>query len=78
MSHYNPILDPEALLTTEQCAQMRACSVGTVRRERRERRGIPPIIINRNTVRYRRRDVIDWIERHAATVNSVKSAGGWS
>jgi len=61
---YQPALDPEALLTTKQVAELRACSTQTIQRECQERRGIPPIVINRNTVRYRRKDVLDWIARH--------------
>jgi len=64
MSNY----DPEALLTTAQCAKMRSCSVSTVRRERRERRGVPFIAINYNNVRYRRQDVIDYISAHRVEV----------
>lgn len=66
---YQASLDREALLTTKQVAELRACSPQTIQRECQERRGIPPVIINRNTVRYRRRDVIDWIERHLVAVN---------
>ncbi len=70
MRDYIPMLDPEALLTTQQCANMRSCSVSTIRRERRERRGVPFISINYNTVRYRRRDVIDYIDGHRVEVSS--------
>jgi len=56
-----PIQDPEALFTTEQHAKLRSCSISTIRRERRERRGVPFIQINRNTVRYRRQDILDFI-----------------
>ncbi|HPE81692.1 MAG: hypothetical protein H6961_01450 [Chromatiaceae bacterium] len=70
MSDYNPILDPEALLTTEQCALMRGCSASTIRRERRERRGVPFIEINCNTVRYRRQDVVDFISKYRVDVDN--------
>ncbi len=61
---YDATLDPDALLTTKQVAELRACSPQTIQRECQERRGIPPVIINRNTVRYRRLDVHDWIQLH--------------
>lgn len=67
---YDSRFDPEALLTTEQCARMRGCSVSTIRRERRERRGLPFIQLNQNTVRYRRQDVIDYIQKFRVEVSA--------
>ena len=60
---YDPSLDPEALFDTNDYAKMRRCSTSTIRRERRERRGVPFIEINRNTVRYRRQDIINFIKK---------------
>ena len=76
---YNPFDDPEALFTTEECARMRGCSVSTIRRERRERIGIPFIHINCNTVRYRRRDILEHIGslRRVETSNPGKEGGGY-
>ena len=65
---YDPMLDPEALMNTQQCAAMRGCSVSTIRRERRERRGVPFIALNMNSVRYRRQDVIAFIAKHRVPV----------
>ena len=61
MTGYDPYQDPEALFTTEEHAQMRGVSVSTIRRERRKRQGVPFIELNRNTVRYRRQDIVDFI-----------------
>lgn len=57
---YDPYRDPEALFNTEETARMRGVSVSTIRRERRERIGIPFVRINRNVVMYRRQDIIDY------------------
>ena len=69
---YELILDPEALLTTKQCARLRGCSVNTLRRERRERRGIPFVEFNMNSVRYRRGDVLDYINRYRVEVDAPR------
>jgi hypothetical protein len=52
------------LLTQREYAQIRRCSERTVERERATGTGCQFIKIGRS-VRYRRRDVIDFIERHA-------------
>lgn len=62
MTEYDPYLDPEALFDTKAHAKMRGCSISKIRRERRERRGVPFIEENGNTIRYRRRDIINYIE----------------
>ena len=69
---YNPILDPEALLTTNQCAAMLGCSVNTLRRQRRERKGVPFIELTCNTVRYRRREVLDFIKQYEVETNGPR------
>ena len=66
---YDPAHDPEALLTTSQYADLRNSSTSTIRRERRERRGVPFILINRNSVRYRRQDILDWITARRVDVS---------
>lgn len=58
---YNPYLDPECLLDTNEHAALRKCSTSTIRRERNERRGVPFIVINHNVVRYRRGDILNYI-----------------
>lgn len=58
---YNPLLDPESLLTTSEHADLRSCSTSTIRRERNERRGVPFTVINHNVVRYRRGDILEYI-----------------
>lgn len=61
IDQYNPHIDPESLLGTNDHAKMRDCSPSTIRRERRERRGVPFVEINKNTIKYRRQDIIDYI-----------------
>lgn len=60
-AEYNPYLDPECLLNTNEYAALRGSSPSTIRRERSERRGVPFIIVNHNVVRYRRKDILDYI-----------------
>jgi Helix-turn-helix domain len=55
--------DLDELLTTEDYARVRRCSPRTVERERTSGAGCKFIKIGRG-VRYRRRDVFDFIERH--------------
>jgi hypothetical protein len=54
---------PDDLLTGLEYARMRRCSVRTVERERSTGTGCRFIKIGR-AVRYRRCDVLDFIERH--------------
>lgn len=68
-SIYDPTRDPESLMSTDQLADLRDTSPSTIRRERRERRGVPFIQINRNTVKYRRRDALDWVAAHRVEVS---------
>jgi hypothetical protein len=54
----------EHLLTQREYAQIRRCSERTVERERASGAGSRFVKIGRG-VRYRPRDVLDFIERHA-------------
>ncbi len=53
----------EELLTGQEYARVRRCSVRTIERERSTGGGCRYIKIGR-AVRYKRRDVFDFIERH--------------
>jgi Helix-turn-helix domain len=59
------------LLTGPEYARMRRCSVRTVERERGAGTGCRFIKIGR-AVRYRRRDVLDFIEGHTRQSTSEK------
>lgn len=59
----------EELLTGQEYARLRRCSVRTVERERKTGEGCRYIKMGR-AVRYRRRDVHDFIERHARNSTS--------
>jgi hypothetical protein len=54
----------EELLTGQEYARLRRCSVRTIERERSTGGGCRYIKISR-AVRYKRRDVFDFIERNA-------------
>jgi excisionase family DNA binding protein len=49
------------LLTAEEVAEQTGLSVETLAQWRSQRRGIPFIKISRNCVRYRQRDLDDWV-----------------
>jgi excisionase family DNA binding protein len=49
------------LLTTDEVAKLTGLSVETLAQWRSQRRGIPFIKISRNCVRYRQRDLDDWV-----------------
>jgi hypothetical protein len=53
----------EELLTGQEYARLRRCSIRTVERERSNGSGCRYVKISR-AVRYRRRDVLDFIEQH--------------
>jgi hypothetical protein len=54
--------DPDALLFTEEAAHLRGQSPRTLEKERVAGGGCPFVLLGRS-VRYRRRDVLDHIER---------------
>jgi hypothetical protein len=56
--------DVDELLTVQEYARIRRCSVRTLERERINGTGCKYIKIGR-AVRYRRHDILDHIERHA-------------
>lgn len=53
--------DPDRLLTEQQVAVVRKCSLATLQRDRRERQGIPYLKLHK-AVRYRAGDVLAWVE----------------
>jgi hypothetical protein len=61
--------DPEKYLTTPEYADMRRCSARTIERERSTGSGCPYVKIGR-AVRYGRRDVLAYIERHRRSSTS--------
>lgn len=59
------LADPlDALLTPREYARIRRCSERTIERERTSGRGCRYIKIGRG-VRYRRGDILDFIDQHA-------------
>jgi predicted DNA-binding transcriptional regulator AlpA len=56
-------IDPDALLTEIQIAEFLAMSVRTLQ-SWRSRGGGPPYIQAGRAIRYRRSDVIDWIQKN--------------
>lgn len=54
----------EELLTGQEYARLRQCSVRTIERERSTGEGCRYIKLGRS-VRYKRRDIVDFIERNA-------------
>jgi hypothetical protein len=54
---------PDFLLTQDEYAALRRCSPRTIERERASGTGCQHVKIGRS-VRYRRNDVLDFIERH--------------
>jgi hypothetical protein len=57
------VTDPDFLHTQREYARQRRCSQRTVERERANGTGCPFVKIGR-AVRYRQRDIVDFIERH--------------
>ena len=64
--------DLEELLTGQEYARLRRCSVRTVERERSTGEGCRYIKLGR-AVRYRRRDVLNFIERNARQSTSERA-----
>jgi hypothetical protein len=64
--------DLEELLTGQEYARLRRCSVRTVERERSTGEGCRYIKLGR-AVRYRRRDVLEFIERNARQSTSERA-----
>jgi hypothetical protein len=64
--------DQEELLTGQEYARLRRCSVRTIERERGTGDGCKYIKLGR-AVRYRRRDVLDFIERNARQSTSERA-----
>ena len=62
----------DELLTGQEYARVRRCSVRTIERERSRGGGCRYIKIGR-AVRYKRRDVLDFIERNARQSTSERA-----
>jgi hypothetical protein len=61
--------DLDVLLTEQQLADHRQESVRTIQRERENGTGCPYVKLGR-AVRYRKRDIIEFIERHVRNSTS--------
>jgi hypothetical protein len=64
--------DLEELLTGQEYARLRRCSVRTVERERGTGEGCRYIKLGRS-VRYKRRDVLDFIDHNARQSTSERA-----
>ena len=58
--------DPDRLLTPDELARLVGVSRKTVDDWRRAGKGPAPVYLTAQTIRYRRRDVLAWIDRKAA------------
>lgn len=61
---YDPRLDPEALLSPSEVSKMIGLGLKKLEKDRRENTGIPFIRLCYNRVRYRRQDILDWLNAH--------------
>lgn len=68
---YDPIKDPLALLDDNLVAKLLHRQVSSIKRDRRNRVGIPFVKINHNTVRYRRIDVEKFLADNMVKTDSV-------
>jgi predicted DNA-binding transcriptional regulator AlpA len=66
MFYAQAMAEEDALMTEEQVAKLLTVSVSTVKRLRVSGEGPRHIRISPRVVRYRRRDVLDWMERGGA------------
>ena len=57
----------DRLLTVEEVAEITGLSVETLNQWRSQRRGIPFVRLSRNRVRYRQRDLDEFIEANTIT-----------
>lgn len=64
------ITDPDRLYTTEEAAEFLQISPATLNAMRFYKRGVPFVRVGEKTVRYRKRDLIEYINN-----NLVKSRG---
>lgn len=64
---------PDDLLLQREYARVRRCSERTIERERASGTGCPYVKIGRS-VRYMRRDVLDFIQRHVRLSTSEPAA----
>lgn len=66
--------DLDALITEEDAAQFLRHDIRTIQRWRYEGGGPIFVRVSRNSVRYRRRDLISWTEARLVASTSQKSA----
>ncbi len=67
---YDPMKDPLALLSIERVSQITGRSKKSLARDRRLRIGMPFVALNHNAVRYRLKDVNNFIDSHVVAVTS--------
>jgi excisionase family DNA binding protein len=61
--HADKLSDPEALLTEDAAARLLCISPRTLQAWRMEKRG-PPFVRAGRSIRYRRSDLVEWINRN--------------
>lgn len=65
--------DPDALMNEHEYAALRGCSVSQIRAERLRGNGCPYLKIGR-MVRFKRRTVVEWLDRHAVSSTTEADA----
>ena len=68
--------DPLELLTTEQAATRTGLSAFTLAKHRKQRKGIPYVVVAGRTVRYRTADVLAYLAAHTVRPGEPKADGG--
>ena len=58
--------DPERLMTTIETAELLGCSVSFLEIGRMRGYGPRKVVLSPKMVRYRRRDVLEWVQKRAA------------
>lgn len=69
---YDPAHDPEALLSPKQAGAMIGLTERKLSADRNRGVGIPYIRLGANRVRYRRGDILTWIERLRSAQNGSR------
>ena len=66
MSYAQVMAEDEELMTEEQVAKLLLISLSSVKRLRASGKGPRYIRVSKRVVRYKRRDVLEWMERGGA------------
>lgn len=66
---------PEAWFSQETAAAVRDCSIATIERDRWAGKGIPFIKSGRS-VRYRKKEILNWLEEHRSFQSTTQYATG--